>query len=252
MTHKKIAKDRWLLKLIKRWRFITFVKKMAMKKMELMYKDLHVTYLEMADSVLNEGSPLGPYGSRIMSEMNSDRYLFDFNDPYLIKGSKAYKGMKKQYVFEPMDDEFEERIKMIKEIEEIDKMKEINKTYYDYGYGEGDEKDKYNKSKVINYEKQERKSFNNKEEMDLKGNKEFDFKSDETGFESKYGFGGDKTKIEKDKKSKNVEKDRKSKIFEKEKKDIKDDNKYKGNKEIKYYSTIKKYKMMEEGEDKDI
>ena len=129
--------------------------------MELMYKDLHVTYLEMADSVLNEGSPLGPYGSRILNEMNSDRYLFDFNDPYLIKGSKAYKGMKKQYVFEPMDAEFEERIKMIKEIEEIDKMKEINKTYYDYGYGEGDGKDKYNKSKVINYEKQERKSFNN-------------------------------------------------------------------------------------------
>ena len=182
MTHKKIAKDRWLLRLIKRWRFITFVKKMAMKKMELMYKDLHVTYLEMADSVLNEGSPLGPYGNRILNEMNSDRYLFDFNDPYLIKGSKAYKGMKKQYVFEPMDAEFEERIKMIKEIEEIEKMKEINKPYYDYSYVEGDGKDKYNKSKVINNEKQERKSFNNMEEIDLKGNKEYDFKSDETGF----------------------------------------------------------------------
>ena len=81
-----------------------------------------------------------------------------------------------------MDDEFEERIKMIKEIEEIEKMKEINKPYYDYSYVEGDGKDKYNKSKVINYEKQERKSFSNKEEMDLKGNKEYDFKSDETGF----------------------------------------------------------------------
>jgi len=253
MTHKKIAKDRWLLRLIKRWRFITFVKKMAMKKMELMYKDLHVTYLEMADSVLNEGSPLGPYGSRIMNEMNSDKYLFDFNDPYLVKGSKAYKGMKKQYVFEPMDAEIEERIKMIKEIEEIDKMKEINKTYYDYGYGEGegegDSKDKFNKSKVINYEKQERKSYNNKEEIDLDKNKEFkefNFKKGDTGFGTKSGYGG--VKITKEKKEKN----RKSNIYEKEKKDIKDNNKYKGNQEVKYYSTIKKYKMMEEGEDKDI
>ena len=252
MTHKKIAKDRWLLRLIKRWRFITFVKKMAMKKMELMYKDLHVTYLEMADSVLNEGSPLGPYGNRIMSEMNNDKYLFDFNDPYLVKGSKAYKGMKKQYVFEPMDAEFEERIKMIKEIEEIDKMKEINKTYYDYGYGEGDGKDKFNKSKVINYEKQERKSFNNKEEMDLKGNKEYDFKSGDIGFESKYefgGFGGSKTKKNDKKEKNNFEKGKKDIKYKKE---IKDDNKYKGNKEVKYYSTIKKYKMVDEGEDKDI
>ena len=37
---------------------------------------------------------------------------------------------------------------MIKEIEEIDKMKEINKTYNNYGYGEGDGKIKIIKVKL--------------------------------------------------------------------------------------------------------
>ena len=134
LTHKSIAKDRWILKIIKRWRFITFVKKMAEKKMELMYKNLHVTYLEMADSVLKEKSPIE---SRFLPDINMDKYLFNFNDPYLIKGSNAYKGIKKKYVFQPLETEIEKKIKEIKEIETIEKYKEINKTYYnnnDYSY----------------------------------------------------------------------------------------------------------------------
>ena len=127
ITHKNIAKDRWILKLIKRWRFITFVKKMAQKKMELMYKDLHVTYLEMADSVLNDTSSLE---SRFLPDINIDKYLFNFNDPYLIKGSNAYKGIKKKYIFQSFDAEKEKKIKKIEEIKEIEKYKEINKTYY--------------------------------------------------------------------------------------------------------------------------
>ena len=130
ITHSKIKNDRWLLGLIKRWRFITFVRKMALKKMELIYKDLHVTYLDMADNVLNEGSPLGPYGSRFLPDIKIDKYLFDFNDPLLLKGSDIYKDIKKQYVFKPLDIEFEQKTKIIKKEETIDKIKEINKTYY--------------------------------------------------------------------------------------------------------------------------
>ena len=78
LTHKKIAKDRWLLRLIKKWRFITFVKKMAMKKMELMYKDLHVTYLEMADSVLKDGSPLGPNGTNFLHNLIKINIFMNF------------------------------------------------------------------------------------------------------------------------------------------------------------------------------
>ena len=126
LTHRKISKDRWILKIIKRWRFITFVKKMAQKKMELMYKDLHVNYLEIAESVLKDTY----LESRFLPDINIDKYLFNFNDPYLIKGSNAYKGFKKQYVFQPLDIEMEKNIKEIKKVKTIEKYKEINKTYY--------------------------------------------------------------------------------------------------------------------------
>jgi hypothetical protein len=158
LTHRNIKDDRWLLKLIKKWRFITFVKKMALKKMELIYKDLHVTYLEMADNVLNEGAPLGPYGSRFLPDINIDKYLYEFNDPLLMKGSEAYKGVKKQYVFEPLDAEYEQRMKTIKEIETIDKVKEINRSYYDYDrkssskYSDGKNSSKYSDGKKMKSE----------------------------------------------------------------------------------------------------
>ena len=125
MTHKSISKDRWILKIIKRWRFITFVKKMAQKKMELMYKDLHVNYLEIAESVLKDTA----LEARFLPDINADKYLFNFDDPYLVKGSKAYKGIKKKYVFQPLNVE-EEKVKEIKEIKTIEKYKEINKIYY--------------------------------------------------------------------------------------------------------------------------
>ena len=101
-----------------------------MKKMELMYKDLHVTYLEMADSVLKDGSPLGPNGSNFLHDINKDKYFYDFYDPYLVKGAKPYKAIKKEIVFEPLDAEIERRVKTIQEIETINKTKEINNTYY--------------------------------------------------------------------------------------------------------------------------
>ena len=132
ITHKKIAKDRWLKNLIRRWRFITFIKKMAIKKMELMYKDLHVTYLDIANIVLNEDSPMIPYEKRFLPDIEIEKYLKDFNDPYLIKGAKPYQGTKRQYIFKPIDAEMEKQIKYIKEVETVDRTREINKTYYNY------------------------------------------------------------------------------------------------------------------------
>ena len=161
LTHKYIAKDRWILKIIKRWRFITFVKKMAERKMELMYKNLHVTYLEMADSVLKETSPIE---SRFLPDINMDKYLFNFNDPYLIEGSNAYKGIKKKYVFQPLDNEIEKNIKEIKEIKTIEKYKEITKTNYndkDYSYS-------YKKSEIKNEKSKEKNSaYNDEEEEEI-------------------------------------------------------------------------------------
>ena len=175
LTHKNIAKDRWILKIIKRWRFITFVKKMAQKKMELMYKNLHVNYLEMADSVLKEISPIE---SRFLPDINVDKYLFDFDDPYLIKGSNVYKGIKKKYIFQPLDSEIEKKIKEIKEVETIEKYKEINKTYYNnnysYSYKKNENgKKEYNMEKDSKYNGEEEEYFevdNNYDKNEIKEN----------------------------------------------------------------------------------
>ena len=192
LTHRNISKDRWILKVIKRWRFITFVKKMAQKKMELMYKDLHVTYLEMADSVLKETSPLE---ARFLPDVNIDKYLFNFNDPLLIKGSNAYKGIKKQYIFQPLDAEIE---KTIKKVETYEKYKEINKTYYsnkDYSYSYSKNQTKYNKNN-----EEEDSGYNEDNEDFEKGRKTYkneikennynDFGSrfENDGEEKKYNF----------------------------------------------------------------
>ena len=75
---------------------------MAMKKMELIYKDLHVTYLEMTDNVLNESHPKGSYNKRFLSDINKDKYFLNFKDPLLVKGSKPYEGIKRQYIFKPI------------------------------------------------------------------------------------------------------------------------------------------------------
>ena len=91
-----------------------------------MYKDLHVNYLEMADNLLNEESPMGPYEKRFLPDIKIDKYLFDFNDPLLIKGAKPYQGTKMKYIFKPIDIEMEKRIKIIQEVETIDRTREIN------------------------------------------------------------------------------------------------------------------------------
>ena len=45
--HKGISERRFIREIIRKWRFATFVKVMAKRKLELMYKNLHVSYLQM-------------------------------------------------------------------------------------------------------------------------------------------------------------------------------------------------------------
>ena len=52
--HKQIKQQRYFRELIRKWRFIVFTKKMARKKLELMYKNMHASYLQMADQIFGE------------------------------------------------------------------------------------------------------------------------------------------------------------------------------------------------------
>jgi hypothetical protein len=77
---KGIAKNRFLREIIRKWRFISFVKIMAKKKLELMYKDLHVSYLQLANEFFDEESNIN--GLTIIKEFE------EFNNG--IKIQKEY------------------------------------------------------------------------------------------------------------------------------------------------------------------
>ena len=47
-----------------------------------------------------------------------------------MKGANPYEGTKLKYEFKPLNAEMEKRIKVIQEVETIDKTREINRNYY--------------------------------------------------------------------------------------------------------------------------
>jgi len=49
-----IAKQRFCSEFIRRWKFVIFSKILAKKKMELMYKNLHLSYLQLANDVFGD------------------------------------------------------------------------------------------------------------------------------------------------------------------------------------------------------
>ena len=58
IEERKTKKNNFLKSIIRKWRFITFVNNLTKKKLELMYKNLHTSYMEMADEVLNSRETL--------------------------------------------------------------------------------------------------------------------------------------------------------------------------------------------------
>ena len=98
--HANIASQRYYRELIRKWRFITFSKKMTRKKLELMYKNLHASYLQMADEIFGEdkynpsvfkeferfGSNIGMFTgqqAKIDEELNK-KYYSDVNKKYVF------------------------------------------------------------------------------------------------------------------------------------------------------------------------
>lgn len=116
--NKKISRDRWIRQIIRRWRFITFAKAMARKKMELMYKNLHISYLELVNSMFNDEEEINPSLIKEFERFSADVGMFVNEDPYLKKESKEYKVVKKQYIFEPFETKEKKKIVETKKIEE--------------------------------------------------------------------------------------------------------------------------------------
>ena len=130
MFNQELAKNRWIRQLIRKWRFVTFMKKMARKKMELMYKNLHVSYLEMVNSIFSDEEKLNPSVVKEFERFGYDVGMFINEDPFTPKEGKNVLGVKKQYLFQPIDlDKLEKKVEIKKKIVE----KEIKEEYITKG-----------------------------------------------------------------------------------------------------------------------
>jgi hypothetical protein len=98
--HINIASQRYFRELIRKWRFITFSKKMTRKKLELMYKNLHASYLQMADEIFGEDQ-YNPSVFKEFERFGSNIGMFTGQEPTIDEelNKKYYTNVDKRYVF---------------------------------------------------------------------------------------------------------------------------------------------------------
>ena len=99
--HKNIAKQRFYRELIRKWRFISFTKKMARKKLELMYKNLHSSYLQMADEIFGDENTINPSVFKEFERFGTNVGMFRGQEPEIDEelNKKYYSIVDKKYVF---------------------------------------------------------------------------------------------------------------------------------------------------------
>ena len=118
--HKKVAKQRFIRELTRKWRFAVLVKKMARKKLELMYKSMHVSYLQMANEVFGEEED-NPSVMKEFERFGTNIGMFSSEEPSLNDelSRKYIKTVQKKYVFKPnVIDDDTKKIKETKQEED--------------------------------------------------------------------------------------------------------------------------------------
>ena len=98
--HTNIAAQRYYREIIRKWRFISFTKKMARKKMELMYKNLHASYLQMADDIFGEDK-VNPSVWKEFERFGSNVGMFTGQEKEIEEelNKKYYSTIDKKYTF---------------------------------------------------------------------------------------------------------------------------------------------------------
>ena len=98
--HKKITNQRFFRELIRKWRFIAFTKKMAKRKLELMYKNLHASYMQMADEIFGDDE-LNPSVIKQFEMFGNNVGMFTAQEPEIGEemSKKYYTTVDKRYVF---------------------------------------------------------------------------------------------------------------------------------------------------------
>ena len=130
--HKKISSQRFFREMIRKWRFITFTKKMARRKLELMYKNLHASYMQMADEIFGDDE-VNPSVIKQFEIFGNNVGMFTGQDAEVSEDlkKKFYTTVDKRYVFKKDEGTNSElrktftKSEIIVEKEEIEEEKEI-------------------------------------------------------------------------------------------------------------------------------
>ena len=98
--HKKISNQRFFREMIRKWRFITFTKIMARRKLELMYKNLHASYMQMADEIFGDDE-VNPSVIKQFEMFGNNVGMFTAQDAEVSEDlkKKFYTTVDKRYVF---------------------------------------------------------------------------------------------------------------------------------------------------------
>ena len=135
--NKKLAKNRWIRAFIRKWRFISFSKRVAKKKMSFLYKNLHINYLEMMNGVFGEDeSQNSPSVLKEFERFSSNVGMWQNENPDYDERKSFVKKLSKKMSFhvpEPpkkvttMKETIEEEKKILKVKEEVQKPNKTRK-----------------------------------------------------------------------------------------------------------------------------
>ena len=137
IMQRDIAKAKFLRQLIRRWRYVAFSKKLAMNKMKTIYKNLHMTYLEMANCLFGDENKNDPSVIKEFERFGTSVGMWENEKPNEKEEEKYVKTIKTQYVFDPIDfEKFQSK---------------YYPTEYEEEYYEEDEKEVEKKTEKIYY-----------------------------------------------------------------------------------------------------
>ena len=102
MMHKAIAYQRFIREIIRKWRFAAFITNLSKRKLELMYKNLHVSYLQMANEIFGDKGPKNASVIKEFERLSTKMGTFT-NEDYNYPNEENYcEKITKKYVFQSM------------------------------------------------------------------------------------------------------------------------------------------------------
>ena len=97
---REVSHEKFFRQLIRRWRYITFSKKLALNKMKNIYKNLHMTYLEMANCLFGDEGQSEPSVIKEFERFGTSVGMWENEKPGEKTEEKFIKYSKTSFVFD--------------------------------------------------------------------------------------------------------------------------------------------------------